>query len=61
MVLNVRTGGIVAMASYPTYQPDHVTQTLTTKHYHSLAHAEGYPLLDKSYQSAQRTRLDASS
>jgi penicillin-binding protein 2 len=53
VVLNVRTGGVVAMANYPNYQPDLFSKTLTTKHYRSLAHAEGFPLLDKTYQNAQ--------
>jgi penicillin-binding protein 2 len=53
VVLNVRTGGVVAMANYPNYEPDLFSKTLTKKHYKSLAHAEGYPLLDKTYQNAQ--------
>jgi penicillin-binding protein 2 len=53
VVLNVRTGGVVAMANYPNYPPSLFSKTLTTKHYKKLAHAEGKPLLDKTYQNAQ--------
>jgi penicillin-binding protein 2 len=53
VVLNVRTGGVVAMANYPNYQPNLFAKTLTNKHYKALSRAEGKPLLDKTYQNAQ--------
>jgi penicillin-binding protein 2 len=53
VVLNVRTGGVVAMANYPNYQPSLFAKTLTNKHYKALSKAEGKPLLDKTYQNAQ--------
>jgi penicillin-binding protein 2 len=53
VVLNVRTGGVVAMANYPNYQPDLYTKTLTNKHFKALSHAKGFPLIDKTYQNAQ--------
>jgi penicillin-binding protein 2 len=53
VVLNVRTGGVVAMANYPNYQPNLFAKTLTIKHYKALSRAKGKPLLDKTYQNAQ--------
>jgi penicillin-binding protein 2 len=53
VVLNVRTGGVVAMANYPNYQPSLYTKTLTDKHFKALSRAEGKPLIDKTYQNAQ--------
>ncbi|HVV77539.1 MAG TPA: penicillin-binding transpeptidase domain-containing protein [Mycobacteriales bacterium] len=52
VVLNVRTGGIVAMSSLPTYQPNQAPPTLTTKRYNQLLHAPGSPLFDKAFQGA---------
>jgi penicillin-binding protein 2 len=52
VVMNVRTGGIVGMASYPTYQPDLFTKPLSTKKYKALQDEEGHPLVDKAYQSS---------
>jgi penicillin-binding protein 2 len=52
VVLNTRTGGVVAMASDPTYQPSHAPPTLTTKQYNQLLHAPGEPLFDKAFESA---------
>ncbi len=52
VVLNVRNGGVVAMASEPTYPPDTFTPSVKTKVYEHLQHEEGNPLLDKAFQSA---------
>ncbi|HEX3804851.1 MAG TPA: penicillin-binding transpeptidase domain-containing protein, partial [Solirubrobacteraceae bacterium] len=52
VVLNTRTGGVVAMASEPTYPPDTFTPSVKTKVYQQLLHAEGSPLLDKAFDSA---------
>ncbi|HVY09204.1 MAG TPA: penicillin-binding transpeptidase domain-containing protein [Mycobacteriales bacterium] len=50
VVLNARTGGVVAMASDPTYQPNHAPPTLSTKQYNKLLHAPGHPLFDKAFE-----------
>lgn len=51
VVMNVRNGGIVGMASYPTYQPNQAPPTLTEAEYRKLQHASGFPLIDKAFQS----------
>jgi penicillin-binding protein 2 len=53
VVLNARTGGVVAMASNPTYSPNHAPPTLTVKQYKALLHAPGSPLFDKAFQAAE--------
>ena len=52
VVLNARNGGIVAMASDPTYPPGAFVPQISSKLYERLLHAEGDPLLDKAFQSA---------
>jgi penicillin-binding protein 2 len=52
VVLNAQTGGVVAMASNPTYEPNHAPPTLTTKQYNKLIHTEGDPLHDKAFEGA---------
>jgi penicillin-binding protein 2 len=51
VVLNVNTGGVVAMASYPTYNPDVWTGGINPQVYAQLTSAAaGTPLLDRGYQ-----------
>jgi penicillin-binding protein 2 len=50
VVLNARTGGIVAMASNPSYAPNRAPSTLTAKQYKALLHQPGSPLFDKAFQ-----------
>lgn len=52
VVMNVRTGGIVAMGSSPSYQPNHAPPTLTNQQYHRLQHEPGQPLFDKAFEAA---------
>jgi penicillin-binding protein 2 len=52
VVMNVRTGGIIAMGSSPSYPVNHPPTTLTIKQYDRLQHEPGFPLIDKSYQAA---------
>lgn len=52
VVLNARTGGIVAMASNPTYNPSKPPPLLTTQRYKTIAGELGHPFLDKAFDSS---------
>jgi penicillin-binding protein 2 len=52
VVMNVKTGGIIAMGSSPSYAPNHAPPTLTVKQYKKLQHQPGDPLFDKAYEGA---------
>jgi penicillin-binding protein 2 len=52
VVLNARNGGVVAMASQPTYPPDTFVPSVKGKTYARLVSEEGSPLVDKAFQSA---------
>lgn len=53
VVLNVRTGGVVAMASEPTYPPQLLDESpLKQSTYDKYAHMKGSPLYDKAYEGA---------
>jgi penicillin-binding protein 2 len=53
VVLDAQTGHVVAMASYPTYDPSLWDGgQIDTKAYDALRKAKGSPLVDKAYASA---------
>jgi penicillin-binding protein 2 len=52
VVLNARTGGVVAMASEPTYPPNTFVPSVKARTYKQLGDALGSPLLDKAFGSA---------
>ncbi|HVT19895.1 MAG TPA: penicillin-binding transpeptidase domain-containing protein [Mycobacteriales bacterium] len=52
VVLNARTGGVVAMASSPTYPPNTFVPSVKARTYKKLQHQLGSPLVDKAFQSA---------
>jgi penicillin-binding protein 2 len=52
VVLDAQTGHVVAMASYPSYDPNLFVGGISERDYEALQKAPGTPLLDKAYASA---------
>lgn len=52
VVLNVRTGEILAMASYPDYNPQSFVNGISNEEWKSYSENTSHPLLNKAIQSA---------
>ena len=52
VVLDAQSGHVVAMASYPSYDPNVFVGGISEHDYQALQRAPGTPLLDKAYASA---------
>lgn len=52
VVMNVKTGEVLAMASYPDYNPQSFANGISTEEWNSYSNNKLYPLLNKTIQSA---------
>jgi penicillin-binding protein 2 len=52
VVLDAQTGHVIAMASYPSYNPNLFVGGISETDYQALQREQGDPLLDKAYVSA---------
>ena len=52
VVMNVKNGEVLAMASYPDYNPQSFANGIGTEEWNSYLNNEAHPLLDKTIQSA---------
>lgn len=52
VVMNVKTGEVLAMASYPDYNPQSFADGISIEEWNSYANNTSYPLLNKTIQSA---------
>lgn len=52
VVMNVKTGEILAMASYPDYNPQSFADGISAEEWKSYSENASYPLLNKTIQSA---------
>lgn len=52
VVMNVKTGEVLAMASYPDYSPQSFANGISNEEWNSYSNNELYPLLNKTIQSA---------
>ena len=50
VVMNVNTGDVLSMASYPTYEPEWFVGTLETDKWNYMNNSETHPLLNKAIQ-----------
>jgi Cell division protein FtsI/penicillin-binding protein 2 len=53
--MNVHTGAIVGMGSYPTYDPSFYTQPHTKAQYDAFGNQPGAPLVDRADQGGYPT------
>lgn len=52
VVMNVKTGEVLAMASYPDYNPQSFANGISSQEWNSYSNNESHPLLNKTIQSA---------
>ena len=52
VVMNVKNGEVLAMASYPDYNPQSFANGIGTEEWNNYLNNEAHPLLDKTIQSA---------
>ena len=52
VVMNIKTGEVLAMASYPDYNPQSFADGISAEEWNSYANNTSYPLLNKTIQSA---------
>ena len=52
VVMNVKTGEVLAMASYPDYNPQSFANGISSEEWNSYRENKSYPLLNKAIQSA---------
>ena len=52
VVMNVKTGEVLAMASYPDYNPQSVADGISSEEWNKYSNNEAHPLLNKTMQSA---------
>lgn len=52
VVMNVKTGEVLAMASYPDYNPQSFANGISNEEWQSYSNNTSYPLLNKTIQSA---------
>ena len=52
VVMNVKTGEVLAMASYPDYNPQSFANGISNEEWKSYSENKSYPLLNKTIQSA---------
>ena len=52
VVMNVKTGEVLAMASYPDYNPQSLADGISSEEWNKYSNNEAHPLLNKTMQSA---------
>ena len=52
VVMNVKTGEVLAMASYPDYNPQSFANGISNEEWQGYLQNKSYPLLNKTIQSA---------
>ncbi len=50
--MNVKTGEVLALASYPDYNPQSFVNGISTEEWNSYSNNKSYPLMNKTIQSA---------